>query len=368
VYRLVVLSLLLVGCAHLKVDVAIFDSRYEESLEFLEAAARTSSTRVGGLLASGRLVSLRVDLEGKTQRFVDDLSRVRVIPDELRTEFSRDLRAAIAASFQKAEGFYKGGLTALTESRTVARNDDRRRVSLATAVESFRQGDQELATIPIALSNLALNVSRTAGISDPGFLAQRISQFSQDASRRLASLIGDAGIFDDPHAPMVVTAPDAAWRGLFNQTYATGVLGNTDMAIKMESLGNLTLKGVRLDAAKITQAVFDAAGQAVKLVAVAYGVPVGALQSDGKTAPTEPGADIIIADQSRREAEVEVLKRRIAAVAIMDAILSERRALEANESGAEESKDADAEIKRQRGVAVGRIKAVFAANKGQLGD
>jgi hypothetical protein len=179
-------------------------------------------------------------------------------------------------------------------------------------------------------------------------------------------IIGDRGILDDPLASSVVYAPESYWRrpqaphGI-NETYAAGNWGNTDIAVKMESVGDFTIKGVRLDASKITQATFAVTRQAVKTVAALYGIPTGGAPGSAP-APSAPFDETSIAftspDERRAAADEAYLRRRMARMSVMETILIQRDAL----TNPATTTDAEA----ARAVAIATVKATFAANRSDL--
>ena len=179
--------------------------------------------------------------------------------------------------------------------------------------------------------------------------------------------IGQQGLLSDPLAASVVYAPESYWRRPeapegFNETYASGAFGNTDIAIKMESVGNFTIKGVRLDASKITQASFAVGRQAVKTVAAVYGMP---LSSDTKGAVSTSAAafaetpiGFASPDQRRSAADELLVRRRLARLTVLETILIQRVALT--------NRAATANADAARVLAVKTVKDVFAAYRADL--
>jgi hypothetical protein len=168
-------------------------------------------------------------------------------------------------------------------------------------------------------------------------------------------LIGKAGILDDPRAAAVVYAPKQYWSRQFNQTFCSGWFGNTDCAVKMEGLGSFTIKGVRLDAAKITQATFSVAREAIQTVAAVYGVPV---PKTGAAAGTPPATGAVSADldspaKRQRDATTSLLMLRIARLAIFETIVAQRQSVLSQ----------DESVRKQ---AIATINAMFEANRKQL--
>jgi hypothetical protein len=151
---------------------------------------------------------------------------------------------------------------------------------------------------------------------------------------------------------LIINAPSDAWRGLYNETYGLGSFGNTDIAVKMEGLADFTLKGVRVDSTKVTQATMAGITTAVKVVASAYGVPLPSSSGGGSTQTQTQTKIAPDPEQQKLDAEQKLKSQRAAIADILEAIAQESSAV----AGTDE----------QRKAAVQRIKDVFAANRADL--
>jgi hypothetical protein len=110
-------------------------------------------------------------------------------------------------------------------------------------------------------------------------VADQVGSVVQNAAD---SLDFGVSLDSDPMASYIVSAPEEAWQYDINRSGAFGGMGNTDIAVRVQSNGEFTLKGVRVDADKITKATFTVVKQAVQIVAASYGIPIptaGASQS-----------------------------------------------------------------------------------------
>jgi hypothetical protein len=146
------------------------------------------------------------------------------------------------------------------------------------------------------------------------------------ATQQLASIIQGHGLFDEEMAGLVINAPCDAWRAMFNNAKGLGTGGNTDIAIKMQELADFTLKGVRVDATKVTQAAFQGVNQAVKIAAAAYGVPVktgSGAAKDGESKDTN-GTDLSAADAAVRAANAKLRSKREAARSILRVVAQQQ--------------------------------------------
>lgn len=157
-----------------------------------------------------------------------------------------------------------------------------------------------------------------SGISDQGFATPEIATelnaiiskqaiSTQQQYTRILTQYGES-IINDPAASLIAQAPRRYWRKYHNRvnivtddpnaakksiqnartnkvTVRT-FLGNSDIAVKMESPGMFVVKGVRLDADAAVKASFKVLNQGIKYFAYANGIPVnspaGSTENTGK--------------------------------------------------------------------------------------
>ncbi|MEM7165339.1 MAG: hypothetical protein AAF581_07745 [Planctomycetota bacterium] len=88
----------------------------------------------------------------------------------------------------------------------------------------------------------------------------------------------------DPTIPTIIEDHDN-WKSYVNDVDAKTFIGNSEIAIKMETIGQYHLKGVTVDNNGAAEAAFDVLGQAISVLAAAYGmpIPVGAGSGDGNS-------------------------------------------------------------------------------------
>jgi len=230
---------------------------------------------------------------------------------------------------------------------------ERQRIGFERAYQFVREGRQKSPPSPEKLDEAgrlyAGAVAETSNLEDvigkqlhslvtarKGLSAQEANEADRavaDATNAIESvtrgLTGGADILDDPRAAEVLYAPDERWKRAINTTLCKGRLGNTDCAVKMEGIGSFTIKGVRLDATKITQATFAIANQALQVVAAATGAPRpgGDSGSGGATSGGSTMPDVAAARSRQRQAQAALLQLRLSRLAILDAVAGERRAL-----------------------------------------
>lgn len=122
----------------------------------------------------------------------------------------------------------------------------------------------------------------------------------------------------DSRAPAVVQSEEKCWRPSrpYERARAGAGPGNADIAIKMEADGAFAVKGVRVDATKVTEAIFKSAGKAIRLAAGMAGVGGFA---GGSSAG---GGDDENVHERLSAAQAEVGANRGAAVLILDQIVA----------------------------------------------
>ncbi|HLX72308.1 MAG TPA: hypothetical protein VKV04_22035 [Verrucomicrobiae bacterium] len=180
-----------------------------------------------------------------------------------------------------------------------------------------------------------------------------VNQASNSVQQVATSFEGEGDLLNEPLASTVVGAPEECWRHAYNRTYANGMFGDTDIAVKMDSVANFTMKGVRLDADKMIQSTFDSLQLAVKIAASTYGIPVpapGGTATNSAAAPTASSSPQV----QTLNTQVQILTIQQAQVSIMDSILLQRNVL------------TNAPTAAAYAQAIKQIQANFAANRSVL--
>jgi len=195
------------------------------------------------------------------------------------------------------------------------------------------------------------------GISIP----QRVKTAAIAASTPAPSLTQGGDLIDSPYAFAVAGADEQDWSRYYNQTIGSGQFGNFDVAIRMVSLGDFTIKGVMFDPSDVARAVSRVAVQSLATAASAYGVPVRLPTSSGATTTTPPPDGTALAQASTQlsqaqeaaaRTEAKLQNYRDALVSIGQAILQERSKIRGT--------------KDERSAAKAAIKATFDAQKPRL--
>ena len=376
------MTLVLTACASLRVDVSILDRRFWSSPTQLGNAV---SEQVADLIrkrGDGRIGKAREKLKADAHAALVAMTQTRCLDpttNNIRGCVSQDdlerlnsgLSNSVDTQFAEADVHFQKAFSLLVTASK--ENDDIKRVdSLFDAQREVVTGYEIISRVADAVSADLRRALQPATDnltlpSNAGSVANA-SRAVADINATVNGLIGDRGILDDPLASSVVYADEQFWRRReapfgINDTFATGFLGNTDIAIKMESIGDFTIKGVRLDAAKITQATFAVGRQAIKAVAALNGfVLPGDSNPKAGASPPAPFAETPVAisspDTRRQTAEDALLRRRLARLAIMETILAQRDALTnpATDTGTESA----------RAAAIKVVKDTFAANRADL--
>ncbi len=140
----------------------------------------------------------------------------------------------------------------------------------------------------------------------------------QKTISELKSLTGGLTLTENAHASLVASADEKHWAPKFNETFARGTFGDVDIAVKLETLGDFTIKGVKFDPSAVAQVAAKTTTQALLIATQMAGVPISASQRS--TQGGDAGAGL-----SRSSAELEALQ---STVAMRQALLDDyRRAL-----------------------------------------
>lgn len=198
-----------------------------------------------------------------------------------------------------------------------------------------------------------------AGFPDVGKVAAAaaIKRTEVRVRQGMKELFDGGGFIDSRYTFYVVSAPDINWAPMFDRTFANGLFGNTDIAIKALGPGNFTIKGLSFNPADVAAAASKVATQTVLLSAQIAGVPV---KVSGTPDPKPDGAALAksssaFSDTLEDAAQVDekVAAHRDALLRIASSIVQERKTI-ANGTPAERKASLDV------------IKAVYSSHAGRL--
>jgi hypothetical protein len=91
---------------------------------------------------------------------------------------------------------------------------------------------------------------------------------------------------------------------LFNEAFGRGVMGNVDIAVKLNEEADFSVKGMRFDATKVAEVAAKVTTQAVLLGSRIAGVPGGAGGGDSQAGPVNAvaSAQQLVAERRAIEA------------------------------------------------------------------
>ena len=311
------LSALLVGCAQLSVEVDVLDQSYWQSPEWMAHERIVMIQDTYHDFTSGRVqqdltkvVADAVQSLSEGPQAVVDSSTVGAVTAQMAARVA-EILSPVAAKVNKA--YETAAASAKDEEERIKHTND--------AWPTFVAAQAELRLVPQQLSE---DLRKNVRTNDPSAVAASQAEIAREGEEVVKGYVGNHGILDDLHASAVVNAPDEYWHGQFNKTYASGQFGNIDIAIKMEEIGNFTIKGVRNDAAAITRATFAVGQQAVQTIAALYGIPVpkaGTTPSADAKAISPP--DIASPHTRTKEAEAKLADLRAARTTLLEALLAQ---------------------------------------------
>jgi len=91
----------------------------------------------------------------------------------------------------------------------------------------------------------------------------------------------------DPNVPIVVGSDDTKWRKWVNDVYSTNFFGNSEVAFRMEGLGENHIKGVLFDPSQVTKVGLNVFSVALRTTAAAYGLPLPSVTQSDTTQSTQ---------------------------------------------------------------------------------
>lgn len=149
----------------------------------------------------------------------------------------------------------------------------------------------------ISLAGLDLNTIQVEGFKI------HLQSVIAEKTEAIVSTYGES-IGDDIMASLITKAPEKYWnrykeevdittagsrskrtrvKARYNKTKVKALMGNADIAIKMEDPGNFVVKGVRLDADEAIKASFKVLNQGIKYLAASSGLAIpGASDGDAE--------------------------------------------------------------------------------------
>jgi hypothetical protein len=114
----------------------------------------------------------------------------------------------------------------------------------------------------------------------------------------------------DPIVPRVTGAGDQYWKQYYNRVTGSTTLGNAEIAVKMQTLGVYSMKGVVFDPSQVSQAIIDGIETAVVVAAAASGAPVSIASRGAKDGGADEMGAQTTTSKARTKAEMRDLERK----------------------------------------------------------
>lgn len=302
------LPLALAGCASLEARVSVFDpSQLDPIVVLLESLPRVEET-----VAPSRRIEAQDAFADKAKALARSFLK---LPGLIDDNFSIDTFLENNEVFwRKALMDRDGHLIDATQhlARALAispedRGNCRAHVIgiLMRAQRDYLSADSRLyeAIDQFDADLTALLSSAKARLRDSEFAALALEQVRVVRELRdwtctsgLGFMSNTSDLVSDAQAALVAGAPDRCWKAVYNRVYGAGEWGNVDIAVIKETASGggetsvplFSLKGVRVDSGTVTRATFAGLKEAMRVAAVAMGVP--APQESGAAGP-EGGSD-----------------------------------------------------------------------------
>jgi hypothetical protein len=359
-FALILLLLILTACGSLKVQVDVLDPAYVEETvrqpelrRYLELALSQSDDTIRKQLNKQRQVhenlyrKLAVDYERRKAKAPDFLQKVFETAIERLKNPKEVLDPIYTKGFQDISVANQAIRTALDQLEFEQRAEilsGRRRIEgrLAGLIEDRK--NRILSFRALIASDIGNKGAKALDdlLQDPNLTATevaiRTNEIIGNESRAIAeidsataSLIGRKTLAEDPLAFAVASAPIESWKEEYNRTLARGYLGNFDVAVKLDSHADFTVKGVSFDPNTVAKVAAKVTIQGLLIGAQIAGVPIAtppAEDGDGTAfASASAALATALAKQDARHALLE--DYRSALLDLADAITREREVIEA---------------------------------------
>jgi len=176
------------------------------------------------------------------------------------------------------------------------------------------------------------------------------------------SLIGQGSLFQDPHAFAVASADDDMWADHYNQVFGKGHFGNLNVAIKMNSPADFTLKGLTFDPSQVASIAAKVSTQALLVATQIAGVPVNVSGSQQSNPASGNGAALAASSDALATVQAQTAQAEAKQADYLDALITIGLAItrEDNENGLQ----ADPAPMREKSAEA--ILSTFDAHKARL--
>ncbi|TAE38928.1 MAG: hypothetical protein EAZ70_07645 [Runella slithyformis] len=250
------------GCtSRLKVKVSVLQSSYlTNDKEVLEARVNIFRRKYFG---SNKFNDLKSQILLELNDILGQLKTNSNIDSTTKSRIQMQADESISDKIKSAQMEYDSAIIKLAKPIVDV-------VQLKDALLKFETGDIKLNEVIGEVDKIILKLKESvAGASN---LQVVNLQRTQNDVQKAVNAIVLAPLFDDPMTSIVVNGGKDKWKGKTNEAKARSFMGNSDIAIVMESPGEYSLKGIRNDASQATKALFTITNLTVQTLAKAYGV------------------------------------------------------------------------------------------------
>jgi hypothetical protein len=213
------------------------------------------------------------------EKAIERLKNPKEVLDPIYAKGFQDISAANQAirtaldqleSKQRA-AILSGGLR--IEGRLAGLIEDRKsRIYNFRALIASDIGDQGAKALTDLLKDS--NLTATEAAIRTNEIMDSESRAIAEIDSATASITGGKTLAEDPLAFAVAAAPKESWKEEYNRTLTRGYLGNLDVAVKLDSHADFTVKGVSFDPSTVATVAAKVTIQGLLVGAQIAGVPV----------------------------------------------------------------------------------------------
>lgn len=325
---LFIAPLLLTSCTMMKVQVQVIDrENIRQAPVVIAESLAEAVSKVESNLNSGFYHTTQTQIQNTLEEVKKNiLDRGESNENDVNSYFN-NIGKTVDSIISQSQSSHIKGLEAYYVASIIDKNgtnaEEKKKELYLKARYSFHSGN-------VLLLDLASILEQDLKIRLKG-LSEEVKRKRDEEATALVEKVRGQGVAqgnplaDDPMLSIVIHAPKKYWKGISNKTVARTYFGHSDVAIAMESLGKYTIKGVRLDASNIVANSYKAMNFSLQLLAGAFGAPpqrVGVQQEMVETDNATEAIQLINTEEEKAKLEKSRQLNRLAAVSMLDAILS----------------------------------------------
>lgn len=323
--------LMLQSCSTIKVKVQVIDrDKIRHSPAVAAETVTSTAEQVEANLNTGLYDILRRDIKEAFGKVIGSMTELE---KESVDNLINQVGEAVDTMMNQVIHQYEEGLKAYYQANAGEKGEEEKLKFHRKAKSYFHLGDASLRKLARELyENFGVEFGYQEGANEMEKPKQKLQEELELIETRLK---------DDPLLSVIIHAPEKYWKGHYNKTIARNFFGHSDVAITMKSWGDYTIKGIRMDATDIANNSFKAMNFGIKLLAGAFGLaPSGQIpQVFTEAEGTTQALPLINLEQKKAELEKGRQLRRLAAVGMLDAILSRTAYLQEEETVSETVRD-----------------------------